>query len=100
MKNIIITGSNGMIGGLILQRCLADPQVAKVTSIVRKPSGISNLKLEEIVHHDFMNYEAIREKLRNQDICYYCIGVYTGAVPTEEFSRITVDYTREFAKEL
>jgi nucleoside-diphosphate-sugar epimerase len=100
MKNIIITGSNGMIGSLILHRCLSDPEVTTVTSIVRKPSGVTNPKLHEIIHFDFMNYDKIKERLRNQDICFFCIGVYTGAVPAEEFSRITVDYTREFAKAL
>ena len=30
----------------------------------------------------------------------FCLGVYTGAVPDEEFRRITVDYTVEFARVL
>jgi nucleoside-diphosphate-sugar epimerase len=100
MKNVISTGSNGMIGNLILERCLADPEVSRVTSIIRKPSGISDPKLTEVIHHDFMNFDSIRNKLSGHDVCFFCIGVYTGAVPNDEFSKITVDYTRAFAEAL
>ncbi|MEO5644003.1 MAG: hypothetical protein ABIQ40_20495 [Bacteroidia bacterium] len=54
MKNVIITGSNGMIGGIILQNCLDRSDVAKVTSIVRRKSGISHPKLVEVVHKIFL----------------------------------------------
>jgi uncharacterized protein YbjT (DUF2867 family) len=100
MKNIIITGSNGMIGGLILRYCLERDDVAKVTSIVRKKSGIVHPKLLEIVHENFPDYSSITEHFKNQDIAFYCIGVYTGQVPKEEFRKITVDFTEAFAKTL
>jgi nucleoside-diphosphate-sugar epimerase len=100
MKNIIITGSNGMIGNLILQNCLQRKDVAKVTSITRKPLGIYHPKLEEIIHTDFLDYTKIELYLKNQDVCFYCIGVYTGQVPTNEFKKITVAYTEVFAQAL
>lgn len=89
-----------MIGGLILQECLLKDEVSKVTTIVRKASGIQHPKLVEVLHQDFMNYTAIEEHLKNQDVCFFCIGVYTGQVPAEEFSKITVDYTKAFAEVL
>src|SRR5689334_5047941 len=89
-----------MIGGLVLQECLAREDVAKVTSIVRKPSGKQHPKLVELVHQDFMNCTAIQEHLSNQQVCFFCVGVYTGQVPTEEFKKITVDYTKAFASAL
>jgi nucleoside-diphosphate-sugar epimerase len=97
MKNIIITGTNGMIGNLILQKCLQRNDVAKVTSITRKPLGIYHPKLEEVLHDDFLDYTKIEEHFKNKDVCYYCIGVYTGQVPTEEFKVITVAFTEVFA---
>ncbi len=100
MKNVIIAGASGMIGKLILEWCLQDSRVQKVTSIVRRSSGIEHNKLIEVVHKDFMDYCAIEDSFKNQDLCFYCIGVYTGAVPTEEFKKITVDYTRVFAETL
>lgn len=100
MKNIIITGTNGMIGNLILQMCLQRDDVATVTSITRKPIGISHTKLKEVIHQDFLDFTSIQNHLENQDICFYCVGVYTGQVPTEEFKKITVDFTRAFAEAL
>ncbi len=100
MKHVIITGTNGMIGNLILKICLNSNDVAKVTSITRKPLGIYHPKLVEVIHNDFLNYTKVEEQLKNQDVCFYCIGVYTGQVPTDEFKKITVAYTEIFANTL
>ncbi|WP_018612153.1 NAD(P)H-binding protein [Segetibacter koreensis] len=100
MKNIIIAGSTGMIGNLILQNCLKRNDVQKVTSITRRRSQINDVKLVEVLHTDFLNYDSVNEYFKNQDICFYCIGVYTGQVPRNEFRKITVDYTNAFAKAL
>lgn len=96
----MITGASGMIGGMILDLCLAHPEINRVTSIVRKPSGKIHDKLVEIVHTDFLDFSAVKESFHNQDICFYCIGVYTGQVPKDEFRKITVDYTKAFASAL
>ena len=100
LKNVLILGSSGMIGRLVLEECTKREDVQKITSITRKPSGIKHEKLVEVIHDDFLNYAAIEEHLKNQDVCFYCIGVYTGQVPTEEFKKITVDYTKAFADAL
>lgn len=100
MKRVLITGTNGMIGRLILELCLQRTDVATITSITRKPLGMVHPKLREVIHHDFMDLSSIRDHFSNQDLCFYCIGVYTGSVPREEFRRITVDYTRVFAETL
>lgn len=100
MKRILITGTNGMIGRLILDLCLQRTDVATVTSITRKLLGIAHPKLREVIHHDFMDLSVIRDHFSNQDLCFYCIGVYTGTVPRKEFRKITVDYTRVFAETL
>ena len=100
MKNVIITGSNGMIGQLVLKECLSRFDANKVTSITRRPLGIKNDKLIEIIHNNFLDYSKIEECLKGQDVCFYCIGVYTGQVPTDEFKKITVDFTKTFAEAL
>lgn len=97
MKNILIAGASGMIGGLILSHCLHSEEVAGVTVIVRKSLGLSHPKLTEVVHRDFTDYTAITSVFKGVDVCYYCVGVYTGQVPTDEFKKITVDYTCAFA---
>lgn len=100
MKNVIITGATGMVGGYALDHCLKSDDVAKVTAIVRRPTGKKHEKLVEVLHKDFLNYSSISEHLQDQDVALYCIGVYTGAVPDEEFEKITVDYTIYFVNAL
>jgi uncharacterized protein YbjT (DUF2867 family) len=100
MKNVIITGSNGMIGKLVLENCLNRSDVNRVTTIVRRPSGLQHPKLVEVIHNDFLDYSAIEAHFQNQDACFFCIGVYTGQVPSEEFKRITVDFTKAFSDAL
>lgn len=97
MKNILIAGATGMIGGIILRECLASEEVGRVVSLVRKHTGKTHPKLKEVVHADFMDYSAVAEYFMDVDVAHYCIGVYTGQVPDEEFRKITVDYTRAFA---
>ncbi|MEN9685047.1 MAG: hypothetical protein RLZZ28_833 [Bacteroidota bacterium] len=100
MKHVLITGTNGMIGKLILETCLLRTDIASITSITRKPTGISHPKLLEVLHTNFLNYAAIEGHFANKDICFFCIGVYTGAVSGDEFRTITVDYTAAFAHTL
>lgn len=97
MKNILIVGASGMIGNLILNQCLRRNDVHKVTSIVRRKSGKEHKKLIEVLHNDYENFKPIQDTFTNQDICFYCVGVYTGQVSRDEFRKITVEYTRSFA---
>lgn len=100
MKNVIITGSSGMVGSMVLKKCLNRKDVNKVTIITRRKSGIKHPKLVEVIHDNFLDFSSINKFLKNQDVCIYCIGVYTGQVPNDEFTKITVDYTKAFAQEL
>ncbi|MBN1352122.1 NAD-dependent epimerase/dehydratase family protein [candidate division KSB1 bacterium] len=98
MKNAIITGATGMVGSLVLKECLSNSEISRVTIISRRSTGIKNEKLVEVIHSDFTNFTDIEGYFKNQDIAYYCIGVYTGAVPRDEFRTITVDYAKAFAE--
>lgn len=101
MKKVIIIGAGGMIGGLVLRACLDRDDVETVTSIVRKPGEVTHPKLKEVIHADFLNYSDVETSaLSNQDLCFFCLGVYTGQVSTAEFKKITVDYTKAFAGSL
>lgn len=95
--NVLIMGSTGMIGKIILRECLQSERVRRVTTIVRKATGITHAKLNEVVHADFLNYDAIDYHFEQIDTAYFCIGVYTGQLPDKEFKTITVDYTKVFA---
>ena len=70
---IIITGTTGMVGEGVMQRCLENPRVEKVLAISRKPNGHQHPKLEEIIHSDFSDLAA-RENHPRFDVklcCYF-----------------------------
>jgi len=87
-----------MIGGIVLKACLDHPEIKQVTSISRRTVGINHAKLKEIIHADFNNYEGLEQEFADKDMAYFCIGVYTGKVPRDQFREITVDYTIAFAE--
>ena len=97
-RRVILTGATGMVGGHALEFCLANDEVTEVTVVGRRSVGIQNSKLTERTHSDYADYKAIGDAFNNQDIALFCIGVYTGAVPDDEFRKITVDYTVAFAE--
>ena len=94
----VITGATGMVGGEALSLALSHPEVRSVTTVGRRPTGQSHLKLTEVVHADFIDCGPIAGDLAGKDAVLFCQGVYTGAVSDEEFKRITVDYVVGFAK--
>lgn len=97
---LVIVGATGMVGGFALRYALNHPSVGAVTVIGRRTLGISHPKLKEVLHQDFTDCSALAQPLSGQDAAVFCLGVYTGAVPDEEFRKITVDYTVEFARVL
>ena len=99
-KRLVIVGATGMVGGYSLRYALDHPSVGVVTVIGRRKLGISHPKLKEVLQKDFTDCSALAQPLSGQDAALFCLGVYTGAVPDEEFRKITVDYTVEFARVL
>ncbi len=99
-KRVIIVGATGMVGGIALRESLRHPEIAKVTVVGRRATGVKDTKLHEIVHDDYMDYSEIGEVFEAQDVALFCLGAYTGAVPDDEFRKITVDYTVAFAHAL
>jgi len=96
-KHVLITGATGMVGGLVLDMCLGSREVSRVTSLVRRSSGVQHEKLNEIIIQDFLNLDENASYFEAVDIVYYCLGVYTGAVVREQFRKITVDYPETLA---
>ncbi|MEO8238880.1 MAG: NAD(P)H-binding protein [Flavobacterium sp.] len=98
---VIITGSSGMIGGLVLEKCIQSDKIKEIVSLVRKPSALkSETKVKEVVIADFENYATQGALFQNVDMAFFCIGAYTGSTTDEQFEKITVNYAVAFAKEL
>jgi uncharacterized protein YbjT (DUF2867 family) len=99
-KRLVIVGATGMVGGYALRYALDHAAVGAATAIVRRPTGLTHPKLNEVLHQDFADCSALGDVLSGQDAAVFCLGAYTGAVPDAELRRITVDYTVEFARVL
>jgi hypothetical protein len=97
---IIITGSTGMLGKLVLAKCLASDKVSEVISFVRMSTGIKHIKLSEILIQNFEDFSQQENSFKDIHAAFFCIGVYTGQVKDEIFKNITVNYPVEFAKTL
>lgn len=99
-KKVVIAGASGMVGGHVLDLCLQSDLVDTVVSILRRPSGKTNEKLQELVIPNLLEYTVVADEFTNVDAAFFCIGVYTGAVSRDEFRKITVDIPVAFAQML
>ncbi len=96
-KHVLITGATGMIGGLVLDLCLQHDEINRMTSLVRRKSGLKHEKLDEVIVNNFLDLDPDAPCFDSVDIVYYCLGVYTGAVDRQQFRTITVDYPQTLA---
>jgi uncharacterized protein YbjT (DUF2867 family) len=85
---VILFGATGMVGNGVLHECLEHPDVTSVLSLGRKTTGLNHEKLEEILHPDFLDYSAIEEKLRDYNACFFCLGVSSVGMETEQYTRL------------
>jgi hypothetical protein len=56
---ILMAGGTGMVGGLALRDGLRRPEVTEITWIGRRPRGVEDPNLTEVLHHDFTDYGVI-----------------------------------------
>src|ERR1700759_2537834 len=89
---IILTGATGFVGDEVLRQALDDPSIDQVVVLTRRPVGVSNPKLNEIVLDDFLDYSGLGDQLK-ADACIWCLGVSQTAVSKDEYIKITLDYT-------
>jgi nucleoside-diphosphate-sugar epimerase len=89
----IVTGATGMVGEGVLLECLSNPEVDQVLVINRKPGEVSHPKLRELIHADFFNLAPIEAQLKGYNACFFCLGVSSVGMNTEEYKHITYDLT-------
>jgi uncharacterized protein YbjT (DUF2867 family) len=100
VMNVAIFGATGMVGHGALLECLEDPGITRVVAVVRRPIGIKNGKLSEIIHTDFFDFGAIEHELRDLDACFFCLGVSAAGMSEDAYRRVTYDVTLAAAKTL
>lgn len=93
----IITGATGMVGEGVLHESLLNPDVEKVLVINRKPCGVTNPKLTEIIHANFFDLSAIAEKLKDYNACFFCLGVSSVGLKEDKYYSLTYTLTMQMA---
>jgi uncharacterized protein YbjT (DUF2867 family) len=97
---VMIFGATGMVGQGVLRECLLDPDVERVLTIGRAPTGQQNEKLREIVHADLFDLSAIEGELAGWDACFFCLGVSAAGMSEADYTRVTYDLTLSVARTL
>ncbi|MGV8096916.1 MAG: NAD-dependent epimerase/dehydratase family protein [Mangrovibacterium sp.] len=98
--SVILTGATGMVGEGVLLECLENPVVAEVLMVNRRNFDIVHPKLKELVVPDFMDLDAVKDRLAGYDACFYCAGISSVGMSKEEYTKITHDTTIRFAQTL
>jgi len=94
----IVTGATGMVGEGVLQECLVHPDVEKVLVINRKPCGLADPKLTEILHTNFYDISPISDQLNGYNACFFCLGVSSVGMKEEQYYSLTYTLTMHMAE--
>ena len=64
---VVIFGATGMVGEGVLRECLEDPQVQSVLVVGRSSVRLTDPKILEILHDDFLDFKPIQSQLAGYD---------------------------------
>lgn len=98
--NVLIFGATGMVGQGVMRECLAAPDVKKVLTVGRTPTGQQHPKLQELVHAEMWDYANVEAELSDFDACFFCIGVTSSGMSEQKYTHLTYDMTLAVASTL
>jgi uncharacterized protein YbjT (DUF2867 family) len=96
----MIFGATGMVGQGVLRECMLAPDVARVMTVGRTPTGTAHARLRELVVPDLMDYGAVEADLSGFDACLFCLGVSSAGMSEAQYTRISYDLTLAAAEVL
>ena len=91
--NVVVFGATGMVGAGVVIECLQDPRVRSVLVVGRTPCGVTHPRLRELIRSDFLDYGDATARLKNQDACFYCLGVSVAGMTEAAYHRVTYEMT-------
>jgi uncharacterized protein YbjT (DUF2867 family) len=89
--NVLLFGGTGMIGRAALMESLRDARVRSVLAIGRRPSGLADPKLREVVHDDLFDLSAVQPEFSACDACFYCLGGASYGMTERAYTHLTYD---------
>jgi uncharacterized protein YbjT (DUF2867 family) len=97
MINVIVTGASGMVGEGVLIECIRHDQVDRILVVGRRPCGVTDPKVREILVKDFFDLHSIEPDLKGYNACFFCLGVSSVGMKEPEYRKLTYDLTMNFA---
>ena len=92
-KTAIVVGATGLVGKQLVTQLLEHPQFSKVIVLVRRTTGITHPKLEEILaSFDDLN---CFKKVVDGDVLFSCMGTTMKNAKTKE-NQYKVDFTYQY----
>src|SRR5213595_1220544 len=98
--NVLIFGATGMVGQGVLRECLAAPDVERVLTLGRNPTGQQHPKLRELVHAEMWDYSGLEAELSDFDACFFCLGATSSGMSEQKYTHLTFDLTLAAASTL
>lgn len=94
----IVAGATGLVGSLLIQKVLENPQFTEVVSVSRRPLPIQNTKLTQVLIQDLSQMKDQVAQLKG-DIYFCCLGTtIKDAGSQENFRKVDFDAIVEFGK--
>ena len=92
--DVLITGSTGMVGKSVLQECIKDKRVKNIYLINRIPVNLKSPKISEFILTDFLKVGEVKNKIKNCDACYHCMGITSFGHSSEYYYKVTFEMTK------
>tara|TARA_B100001939_G_scaffold337354_1_gene341576 strand:+ start:41 stop:715 length:675 start_codon:yes stop_codon:yes gene_type:complete len=92
--DVLITGSTGMVGKSVLHECIKDKRVKNIYLINRSAVNLKSPKISELIISDFLKIGQLREKIKNCDACFHCMGITSFGQRSEYYYKVTFEMTK------
>lgn len=94
----VIVGATGLVGNLLLNKLILSDKISKVISFSRRPTGIQNSKLQEIIVSNLSEIKNKSSELAG-DLYFCCLGTTIKAAGNPgNFKFVDHDSVVEFGK--
>lgn len=90
---ILLAGATGLVGQGVLQECLRAPDVTRVVSLGRHPTGSRDARVEELICPDFANLAMVHARMAPFDACFYCAGAPLVGMAGADYRHVTLTLT-------
>lgn len=103
LREVMVFGASGTVGGGIYKALLEDDSVQKihVVSLENTPhiqQGVDRGKVVFTHHTDYLDYAPIRDQLRSVQAIYWAIGISAPKVDKETYEKLHIDFPVAFVE--